>query len=258
MRRYAVLSIAMLAIASGGIVLAAGWDASSGEGKGELVDVSCGNIMGWLGLQVDWGHAVIGNDEIRSEGGEFGVDWSGDQYQLTIGTSGSTTASAIHTYEYREWGGTKCSVDLSSDTDASGSACRMMLDDEHWWWNPTVTLTDIQPTIKKLDENDQVIAIIGYDNIDDAYDPINVGVTGAGTQQNPASPGLPYHAQVVVNPGGNGTGSFAAQTDHVYSSSGQKLVITYTTNGSATSNCDNAAVFEWKLILTSTLSTAVD
>lgn len=245
------------------------WDDPTATSSGTTADISCGGIAGTLQIQQDWSHTTTSNSA-TSEDGQFGASWSGYQYLMTIGSSGSASATVKHTYTWRfnGNGGNKIQVELEADVVASGACSQSNMSDPSWWWDPSPNVSDAQPQVKRYDKNGNWVATYGYPTPADSYEkvdgtsqgldgmgnPLASGASGSGTQANPATPGATVYAGATANAGGNVSGTFDGTTGTIGYSTGDYVEVTYTVSGNAGSNCDNASVWQWDLLLDSTLT----
>lgn len=239
----------------------AGIKAQSASSNGGIVDVSCNSILGNLGLLTDWTHVKQDDFWLTSSDGETGAEWNGGSYPGCGGTQNSSTDSAIHTWMFQYFTGKdKIRVRLNSEAVASGVASRFSdgpgpIPDTQWWWNPTVTVSDQAPSVKKYAPDGTEIGSIGYQNNPaDPYDPVNFrGIGGVG------SPGAPPNgtlsAGFAANGNNNTSSSMDAETNSIGLLSGQTVKVTYSVTSVAGPDADNAQIDNWRVYLRSNLDT---
>lgn len=228
-------------------------------------NIDCGGITGQLKLHQDWSHSSS-SDTATSASGSFGANWAGNQYALTIGNSGSADADVSHKYVYRfnGAGGHKIRVLLDAEVVADGSCSQDNTSDTQWWWDPAPTVSDEHPQVKRYDQNGNLVATHGFPSPTDAFEEIDAttmgyegstptGHAGSGTSSSPATPGATVTAGVAANSGGATSGAFDGKTDTIPYLSGHYVQVEYSVSGTAGSNCDNAKVSKWELLLETTL-----
>ncbi len=261
--------MAAVALCAAAAAAFATWEKPTASSSSTVKDISCGGIAGTLALHQDWSHSTT-SSSATSDLGKFGAKWSGFQYLMTIGISDSTSADVTHKYTWKGngAGGSKISVVLTSQVTANGACSQSDMSDPSWWWDPTVVVSDTQPQVKRYDSSGNLVATHGFATVNDGYDHINAssqgldgmgnplpsGASGSGTQGAPATPGATVYAGAKANPGGATSGSFDAKTGSISYFTGQYVQVEYSNLGSAASNCDNASVWQWDILLESTLT----
>ncbi len=241
-----IIAVAILSTAA-----LAGWNPIRGESLGGTLDASCRQIAGQFGILTDWSHDVV-DDEIRSESGETGAYWNGEEYLLCspLPSLMSTNNLARHRYEYSTSIKRRINVHLTTATDASGAATPAQVGDPSWWWVPTVLIHDTMPRIYYWDDSEGILVDFPIQTVGSPYR--HVFVQGTGGSYTPP-PGGTLTAGVQTMPGGYAGGTFDVTTGPVTGSTRDVAFVDYEIFTSVNRESDNANVYEWRVWLASTL-----